>query len=314
MKGSIKEMGNYSPENLNNTKYGGMSLKLITDAISNKAPLEAKVVSCDKDNTLKLRLGQNIVGKIPFDELEYNIHGEETKRASAVSKISKYVRFIPLEIKQIDEVSYEVLCSRKMVQKDCFDNFISKLTPGDIIDAKPIKTLGYGTFCDIGCGIIALLPTNNISVTHVIDQENIFRNISRLKVIISSIDDHNRIQLSHKELLGTWEENVAAFEEQDITYGTVLSIEDYGIFVRLSQNLSGLAEPVAFKVEPGDLVSVRITNIKPDKMKVKLLILEKLGKNENDYTPFNYSIQSGHITDWVYSTESAPRRIESHFC
>lgn len=306
-------MGNYSPENFNNTKHGGMPLKLIEDAVANKTPLEAKVISCDKDNTLKLRLGKNIAGKIVFDELEYNIHGDSTKPASAVSKIYKYIKFIPTEINQVDEENYEVTCSRKMLQKECFENYISKLRPGDIIDAKPIKTLSYGTFCDIGCGIVALLPTNNISITHVINPEEIFRNISRLKVVISSIDENNKIQLSHKELLGTWEENVANFSEKDITFGTVLSVEDYGVFVRLGQNLSGLAEPIAFEVNPGDLVSVRITNIRPDKMKVKLLIIEKLDKDDNEYTPFNYVIKEGHITDWVYSTKDAPRQIESHF-
>lgn len=307
-------MGNYSPENLNNTRHGGMSLKLITDAINNKDSLEAKVISCNKDNTLSLRLGKNIIGKIAFDELEYNIHGDNTKKASAISKIYKYVKFIPTEINKIDEENYEVTCSRKMVQKDCYDNFISKLVPGDIIDAKPIKVMKYGTFCDIGCGIVALLPTNNISVTHVIDPEDMFRHIHRLKVVISSIDEtNNRIQLSHKELLGTWEENIEKFSEKDITYGTVLSVEDYGIFVRLSQNLSGLAEPVQMEVKPGDLVSVKITNIKPEKMKVKLLIIEKLEKNENEYTPFNYMIKEDHITDWVYSTNDSVRKIESHF-
>jgi small subunit ribosomal protein S1 len=196
----------------------------------------------------------------------------------------------------------------------CYENYISKLSVGDIIDAHVTKIVGYGIFCDIGCGIIALLPTNNISVTHIVNPTVELKGLSTLKVIVKSIKEDNKIELTHKELLGTWKEQIAQFAEGDLVKGTVLSVEDYGVFIRLSQNLSGLAEvPETIELKPGDIVSTRIQSIQDKNMKVKLSVVEKIEDNDDKLIKFKYYVNEPHITDWVYSTETAKKQISSHF-
>ena len=309
-------MSKYSPEFLTKMKREPMSLNYILQAIKDRGILEAQVVKCDSNNTLTLNLGNNITGIIELDELEYNYDGRKTKAVSAISKINKHIKFIPLSVEKQEDKSYIVKCSRKEAQKECFDNFIKKLTPGDIIDSYIIKVMKYGIFCDIGCGIVALLPTNNISVTHIVDADKTIWFNHRLKVVVEEITEDYKIQLTHKELLGTWEEEASKFNEDDVVRGTVLSIEDYGVFIRISQNLSGLAEIPSYSIEVGDTVSVRIVGIKPESMKIKMLIIEKLESVHNskpEYMRFEYKIKSGHIKDWVYSTPTAKKQIESHF-
>lgn len=305
-------MSRFSPEYLTNRESNtNMSLTFLKKAIEDRAILESVVAKCDNDLTLTMNLGKNIIGEIEFNELEYNFNNKETKEVAATSKVGKHIKYIPISVDKRDDI-YVVKCSRKEAQKECFDNYISKLIPGDIIDARIVKINNYGTFCDIGCGIIALLPTNYISVTHIIEPIKMLRQTSRLKVVVKNIDEDYKIQLSHKELLGTWEEEASKFNEEDIVCGTVLSVEDYGVFVRISQNLSGLAEIPNIEVKPGDTVSVKITNIKPFNMKVKLVILEKCEQTEQQ-TKFNYYIDSGHIKQWNYSTETAKKQIRTEF-
>lgn len=309
-------MGRYSPEWLTKMRREPMSLKFINNSIKNRAILEYVVSSCDSNNTLTLNLGKNIVGKIKFDELEYHIDNKDTKAISAVSKVGKYIRFIPTSIEKVDD-TYYVECSRKEAQKECYENYISKLMTGDIIDACIIKVMNYGAFCDIGCGIVALLPTNDISVTHTINPQVLLKNIHRLKTVVKSIDENSRIQLSHKELLGSWSEEASKFNEGDIISGTVLSIEEYGVFVKISQNLSALAEITDLDIQCGDLVSVKITSIKPETMKVKLVIIQKISDDietiQSLNQGFSYYIKEGHINSWNYSTETAKRQIVSNF-
>lgn len=305
-------MGKYSPEYMTHRNREDMSLNAVKQAIREQSVLEARVTKCNSDNSLELDIGKNIIGIITFDELEY--HPDETpiKKASATSKINKHVKFIPTSIEKEDD-KFIVHCSRKQVQKMCYDNYISKLLPGDIIDAYVLKIMNYGIFCDIGCGIVALLPTNNISVTHIINPVTDLKGISTLKVVVKHVDENLRVELSHKELLGTWEEESSSFKEDDVTYGTVLSIEQYGIFVRLSQNLSGLADVVDFELKPGDTVSVRIQSIQSKNMKIKLSIIEKIDSTLDKPMRFKYHITGSHIKDWVYSTDTAKKQIESHF-
>ena len=85
-----------------------------------------------------------------------------------------------------------------------------------------------------------------------------------------SVDVENRrITLTHRELLGTWEENAALFAAGETVRGIVRSVEPYGVFIELAPNLSGLAENRE-GLTPGTPVSVYIKSILPQRMKIKL--------------------------------------------
>ena len=63
-----------------------------------------------------------------------------------------------------------------------------------------------------------------------------------VKAVVKSIDrETGRIYVSHKELLGTWEENANNFNIGQTVSGIVRSIEPYGIFIELASNLAVLA-------------------------------------------------------------------------
>ena len=289
----------YSPEYMTEARRQPISRELIQKAIEKDLILESRVLSCDDKLTLKLELGKNIYGYIPFEELEFTPNNSKVKDVAAISKVGRHVKFKVLRFETNgDEVT--VHCSRRAAQEDCYNNFISKKIPGDIIDARIVRVENYGVFCDIGCGYIALLPTNNISVTHVVNPKEFLDGVSRLKVIIQNIDSDGKVQLSHKELLGTWEEEASKFSKGEIICGKVLSVEEYGIFIRLSQNLSGLAAiPDKLEVSTGDMVSIRINNIVKDSLKIKLTIINKL-ENCKETNKFCYYKTDGNISEWTY--------------
>ena len=83
-----------------------------------------------------------------------------------------------------------------------------------------------------------------------------------------------RVILTYKELLGTWEDNVKDFEEGETVTGIVRETEKSknGIFIELKPNLVGMAE---YKegIEYGQNVDVYIKKIIPDRKKIKLLIV-----------------------------------------
>ena len=87
-------------------------------------------------------------------------------------------------------------------------------------------------------------------------------------------DVQGRIVLTLRELLGTWSENAACFAAGETVVGIVRSVEDYGVFIEIAPNLAGLAETDS-TLRPGQAVSVYIKNILPDKMKIKLVVVNK---------------------------------------
>ena len=89
-------------------------------------------------------------------------------------------------------------------------------------------------------------------------------------------------------------------------------MEEYGIFVELTPNLAGLAEKKP-GIQPGMAVSVFIKSILPERMKVKLVIIEGF-PDDDAPVPFDYRFREGdHLSRWVYSPEGCQKRVETVF-
>ena len=112
-----------------------------------------------------------------------------------------------------------------------------------------------------------------------------------------------------RQLLGTWLENARRFSPGETVSGVVRGNEDYGVFVELSPNLSGLAERKEGVVS-GDGVSVYIKSILPEKMKVKLILIDKLEKAPSTLIrPEDYQITQGRLQHFVYSPPGKEGRL-----
>ena len=189
-------------------------------------------------------------------------------------------------------------------------NYINKLIPGDIINAKITHLDSFGAFADIGCGIVSLLPIDSISVSRIDHPRERFSVGMDIRTIIKN-KDNGRITLSHKELLGTWEENAEQFSIGETVAGVIRSVEDYGAFVELAPNLAGLAETHT-NIEAGQQASVYIKNIIPSRMKIKLIIIDAFMSDRTPTLP-EYFYQGTHIDRFQYSPESSLKVIETIF-
>lgn len=273
--------------------------------------LEARTTLCDSEFSLHVDLG-SMKGKIPKSEAVYNVSGEEVKDIAVITRVGKIVCFKVIGFEVQGEETVAIL-SRREAQRDCLENHLMQLLPGDVIDARITHLEPFGAFVDIGCGVISLLSIDCISVSRISHPRDRFYAGMPIKAIIKSIDrEHYRIYVSHKELLGTWEENVSRFEIGQTVAGTVRSIEPYGIFVELAPNLAGLAE-YREGVSVGQRAAVYIKNIIPEKMKVKLVLVDAYATGQPMDYKFDYFDVGNHIDSWVYSPAECERRVMTVF-
>ena len=269
--------------------------------------LEGKAFRCSENHDLLVKLPCGTVGAIPYSECVYGAVRESAREISAISRVGKYVCF---KVAGFD--GKRPLLSRRAAQEEAQEYCVSRLDPGDIIDAVVTHLEPFGAFCDIGCGIISLLPIDAMSVSRIAHPRDRFYTGQRIKAVVrSGCDDEGRISLTHKELLGTWEENASAFAPGQAVTGIVRSVEKYGVFVELTPNLAGLAEYTE-GVEPGDAVSVYIKSVIPQKMKVKLVIIDKAEREIPD-REYDYRYTDGTLCRWKYSPESCERIVETVF-
>ncbi len=285
------------------------NLTTLGEAYKEQRILEARATVCDSLHNLTVDLGC-IKGVIPRQEGALGIREGRVRDIAVISRVGRPVSFVITGFSRNEAGEAVAMLSREKAQRRCLESYVNTLQVGDIVNARITHLETFGAFADIGCGIVALLPIDAISVSRIEHPRERFTVGMNIKAVIKSIEN-GRISLSHKELLGTWQENADMFRAGETVAGIVRSVESYGAFVELSPNLAGLAESKD-SVKVGQQASVYIKSIIPQKMKVKLIIVETF---DYKYTPCEprYFYDGKHIEEFIYSPRECDRLIMSTF-
>lgn len=230
----------------------------------------------------------------------------QVREIAVLSRVGKPTCFVVTDIDEESEPP-TVWLSRTAVQLRAQEALLSSLSPGDIIPAAVTHLEPFGAFVDIGCGLPSLIGIENLSVSRIYHPSERLTVGQSIRAAVRSVDVENRrITLTHRELLGTWEENAALFAAGETVRGIVRSVEPYGVFIELAPNLSGLAENRE-GLTPGTPVSVYIKSILPQRMKIKLSVIDILPHTDTPEPP-RYFVSGDHIDRWVYTPADCDRK------
>lgn len=278
-------------------------------AMMQGAVLESRVLLCDRGHNLHVDLGA-MRGVIPREEGAVGIEDGTVRDIALISKVGKRVCFSVLGFQREDDGAFVAILSRRAVQLRCKADYLDRLTPGDIIPARVTHLEKFGAFIDVGAGLNALIPIDMLSVSRIDHPAARLREGQDLQVVLR-YREPDKLTFSLKELLGTWQQNADGFFAGETVPGVVRSVEPYGVFVELTPNLAGLAEPNA-ALAPGQPVAVYVKSVLPEKMKIKLAVVEAFDPPA-PVAPLTYYVQGKRLERWVYSTPTAPRQIVTDF-
>lgn len=229
----------------------------------------------DIDESLNLIgiVGSNIKAIMPREEFS-SIVGEDglVEEKHIVNKKEKILHTCIKEIIQNGE-EFELILSKKMLELKVRRWMYMHLKPGMKLKGVVVNTTEYAAFVDVGGGVMGMLKTQDMSDIYFQHASDMFKVGQRIEVLVKKYDrDTGRIELSYKELQGTFEENVKKIHEGDIIEGIVRNRIKTGVFVELKNNLVGLAEHVN-GIEYGQKVLVSVKKINNEKKKIKLVII-----------------------------------------
>ena len=281
----------------------------IKEAMKSAQIVEGRVLLCDKEHNLHLDLGV-CRGVIPYREGAFGIQEGTVRDIALISKVNKTVCFKIIGFHRTESGERIAVLSRRMVQLECLKNFIDMLREGDVIDARVTHLESFGAFIDIGCGINSLIPIDMLSVSRISHPSQRLKEGQRIKTVLRKREEE-KLTFSLKELLGTWEENAELFSVGETVTGIVRSVENYGVFIELTPNLAGLAEYNSILCE-GQKVSVYIKAIIPEKMKIKLAVVEAFDEVVG-VPELTYFEKENHISQWNYSTANSIKSIKTVF-
>lgn len=284
------------PQNLHAQK---MTREQLKKAFLEGTILQATARSATPVHDLLVDLGP-VTGFIPRNETAIGIENGTVRDIAILSRVGKPIAFQITDISKLYDTKPTVTLSRRSAQREALDHLMEEVPTGTVLPAVVTHLDRFGAFCDIGCGNVSLLSIENISVSRITHSRDRFCEGEHIYVAIESKDhDLRRINLTHKELLGTWQENAEHLSVGETLVGIVRSVKDYGVFIELSPNLSGLAE-YRDDLYPGDRVSVYIKAIIPHRQKVKLIVI-KLLPPQREPEPLTYYKTSGNISSWNYT-------------
>lgn len=279
-----------SVENTEATK----DLDALAETMQQHSIAEGIVLRCDKSQTLYVKLGDRI-GIIPREEAALGLSEGTVSEFSVLTRVGKPVSFHVIALEANNGTITPIL-SRKSAQLEALA-YLRSLPIGTVIPATVTHMEQFGAFVDVGCGLISMIPIANISTSRIHHPNQRFQVGQMIPVVFLGYDeDSKHILLSHRELLGTWEENAEKFQVGDTVTGIVRGIKDYGIFIELTPNLTGLSE-YREGLEEDQLVSVFIKSIQPQKHKIKLNIIDMLGETA-PFQPMEYPPLPEKVDPW----------------
>lgn len=269
------------------------SAEELYDALHTGRILQAMCIKCDEFHNLHVELGE-IRGFVPRSEAGIEISESPAKIFSILSRVGKAICFNVLDI-----CDGTAILSRKSAQLSAKFSFLQNEITGKIIHATVQNPAHFGVFCDIGCGLTALMRIDRCCISRLESTSQLFKIGQDIRAAILSTDKNTgKIELTGRELLGTWEENASLFHAGQTVAGVVRSVMPYGIFIELTPNLSGLAE-YQQNVSIGETVCVYIRSIQPEKHKIKLNIISKIPQHRPKNV-IHYFITDGQLKKWEY--------------
>ena len=279
-------------------------------AIASREILQSTALAFDTQRQLRFDLG-GVKAVMPFGQCADGAESGTVRDIAVLTRVGRPTCFVieGMETGENGQPCY--LLSRAEAQRMCKAEYLDTLQPGDILPCTVTHIEPFGAFCDVGCGISALLPIDCMSVSRISSPADRVSVGQQILCAIKNRDVQGRIVLTLRELLGTWSENAACFAAGETVVGIVRSVEDYGVFIEIAPNLAGLAEPDT-ALHPGQTVSVYIKSILPDKMKIKLVVVNKNLNQKMRFEP-HYFVTRGRLDRWIYSTPQSRKQIETVF-
>jgi small subunit ribosomal protein S1 len=218
-------------------------------------------------------LGNDIEGLLHISEISWNKNMKNPKDLLNIGDE------ITVEVVELNVDKKRLRVSLKSLQPKPFEKFKNEHKVGDIVTGKVATLTEFGAFVTID-EVDGLLHNEEASWEDNVKCKDIYKKGDEVEVKIIKIDsEKENISLSVKELTTS---PAKQFQEShkvgDIISGSVKDIKDFGIFIKLENNLDGLIRTEDFgpleieEIKIGDEIEAVVTNIDTKRNRIRLSV------------------------------------------
>jgi len=217
----------------------------------------------------------NIVPYGVFMELEKGIEGlihvseiSWTKRVNNPKEMFAIGDIVETQVISVDKDSRRISLSLKQLEQNPWLEAESQYPVGTRVSGKVRGFTDYGAFIELDSNLEGMIHVSDISWTkRIAHPQDILKKGQKIDVEVLSVDAQNRrIALGLKQLQANpWTEIAAKYPLDTVLEVEVASITDFGLFVKIEDDLEGLI--YASEIDKDKLSAIKVG----DKIKAKVI-------------------------------------------
>jgi small subunit ribosomal protein S1 len=264
------------------------------------------------DVVVRYPLGTKVHGKVvaltdygAFVELEEGVEGlihvsemSWTRKVRNPSKILSVGAEVEAVVSDVNVANRRISLSLKALEENPWHTAAERYPIGSVVTGKVRNLTDFGAFIELEEGIDGLVHISDMSWNRRLKHPNeVLKKGDTVQARVISVDGENqRLSLSIKEFLpNEWDQFAKAHNVGDEIVGTVSKITDFGMFVKLTEGVEGLAHVSEIQrdpktkldklFKPGDAVRTRIIKIDWNERKIGLSTRDVPPLSEGETAP-----------------------------
>lgn len=228
----------------------------LRQALKDKASVKVKIMDANKGGLIS-RYHQ-IDGFLPVSQLAPEnyprIAGGDKSRI--LEKLKSFVgQEFEVTIITLNEEDNKIIFSEKDVWNKKQRPALDKYNIGSVVDGRITAITNFGVFVSFGENIEGLIHISELAWQRIDSPNEMYKVGDKIKAEIISIDGA-KVFLSAKKLLrDPWLEASSKYQSGQVVEGTILKINPFGLFVKLDEEIHGLAHISQLNLESGKKIS-----------------------------------------------------------
>ncbi len=247
-----------------------------------------------------------------FIEIEPGIEGlahvselSWTKKVTNPKELYNIGDVVSAQILGYDLDKKRVSLGIKQLLPNPWDTVAEEFPVGKVFQGKVAKLTNAGAYIELGNGIDGFLHIEDVAWNRKFNHMNQFCKAGDvIEVKVKSVDPENRrVRLTIKDISGNpWDNFRKSYPRNTNVTGTISSVTDFGVFVKLPGDIEGLVSKFnlgspdedysdslleSYKARIGEPLTVTVLDVNPQTQKINLSEKESIRKKQaSDYAQY----------------------------
>jgi small subunit ribosomal protein S1 len=228
----------------------------LREAFEKKLNIKVKVVDANKGGLL-VKFKQ-IAGFLPVSQLAPENYpringGDKTK---ILEKLKSFAgKEFEAKVMTLEEREDKIIFSEKEAWNERQRDVIDKYKNGTVVEGTITAITDFGVFVSFGENLEGLIHISELAWQRIDDPADLFQVGDKIKAEVISVENA-KIFLSAKKLIqDPWADVGEKYKVGQIVKGTILKVNPFGLFVKLDDDIHGLAHISQLGLGPKDRIT-----------------------------------------------------------